>query len=137
MQYYQQRMCGSHPFSGYSSYFKPNNVFISKNEGGDNSNKSQKSTRFLTKAIVEDLNEDLEKGKAQLEQLVDSDELQNAASTASQELKQVLDSGALQTGLKNTAANAKPIVEGLKKQFDNIESKTYDDEQIQKKLKIY
>jgi hypothetical protein len=56
---------------------------------------------------------------------VDSDELQNAASTASQELKQVLDSGALQTGLKNTAANAKPIVEGLKKQFDNIDTQAF------------
>ena len=113
------------PFTGYTSKIKPNNDFISKNEGGDDSNKSQKSPRFLTKEIVEDLNEDLEKGKAQLEQLVDSDELQNAASTASQELKQVLDSGALQTGLKNTAANAKPIVEGLKKQFDNIDTQAF------------
>ena len=43
--------------------------------------------------------------------------------SASQELKQVLDSGAIQTGLKNTASNAKPIVENLKKQFDNIDTR--------------
>ena len=113
------------PFTGYTSKIKPNNDFISKNEGGDDSNKSQKSPRFLTKEIVEDLNEDLEKGKAQLEQLVDSDELQNAASEASAELKQVLDSGAIQTGLKNTAANAKPIVENLKKQFANVDTQAF------------
>ena len=45
------------PFTGYTSKIKPNNDFISKNEGGDNSNKSQKSPRFLTKEIVEDLKE--------------------------------------------------------------------------------
>ena len=55
------------PFTGYTSKIKPNNDFIAKNEGGDNSNKSQKSPRFLTKEIVEDLNENLEKGKAQLD----------------------------------------------------------------------
>ena len=79
------------PFTGYTSKIKPNNDFIAKNEGGDNSNKSQKSPRFLTKEIVEDLNENLEKGKAQLDQLVNSEELQNAASEASAELKQVID----------------------------------------------
>ncbi len=113
------------PYTGYTSKIKPNNEFISKNEGGDDSNKSQKSPRFLTEEIVKDLNEDLEKGKAQLEQLVDSGELQNVASEASAELKQVLDSGALQTGLKNTAANAKPIVEGLKREFDNIDTQAF------------
>ena len=113
------------PFTGYTSKIKPNNDFIAKNEGGDNSNKSQKSPRFLTKEIVEDLKEQQEKGKAQLEQLVDSEELQNAASEASAELKQVIDSGAIQTGLKNTAANAKPIVENLKKQFSTVDTQAF------------
>ena len=113
------------PFTGYTSKIKPNNEFIAKNEGGDDSNKSQKSPRFLTKEIVEDLNEQLDKGKAQIEELVDSGELQNAASEASAELKQVLDSGAIQTGLKNTAANAKPIVENLKKQFSNVDTQAF------------
>ena len=113
------------PFTGYTSKIKPNNDFIAKNEGGDNSNKSQKSPRFLTKEIVEDLNENLEKGKAQLDQLVNSEELQNAASEASAELKQVIDSGAIQTGLKNTVANAKPIVENLKKQFSTVDTQAF------------
>ena len=113
------------PFTGYTSKIKPNNEFISKNEGGDNSNKSQKSPRFLTKEIVEDLKEQQEKGKAQLEQLVDSEELQNAASEASAELKQVIDSGAIQTGLKNTAANAKPIIENLKKNFSTVDTQAF------------
>ena len=102
------------PFTGYTSKIKPNNEFISKNEGGDNSNKSQKSPRFLTKEIVDDLKEQQEKGKAQLEQLVDSEEI-----------KQVLDSGAIQTGLKNTAANAQPIIENLKKQFNTVDTQAF------------
>ena len=102
------------PFTGYTSKIKPNNDFIAKNEGGDNSNKSQKSPRFLPKEIVEDLKEQTEKKKAQIEQLVDPDEL-----------KQVLESGAVQTGLKNTAANAKPIVENLKKQFSNVDTQAF------------
>ena len=102
------------PFTGYTSKIKPNNDFIAKNEGGDDSNKSQKSPRFLTKEIVEDLNKQQEKGKAQLEQLVDSDEL-----------KQVLQSGAVTTGLKNTTANAKPIVENLKKQFNSVDTQAF------------
>ena len=113
------------PFTGYTSKIKPNNEFIAKNEGGDDSNKSQKSPRFLTKEIVEDLIENLEKGKAQLEQLVDSDEILANTSAATDELKQVLDSGAIQTGLKNTAANAKPIVENLKKNFENIDTQAF------------
>ena len=113
------------PFTGYTSKIRPNNEFIAKNEGGDDSNKSQKSPRFLTKEIVEDLNENLEKGKAQLEQLVDSEELQNAASEASAELKQVLDSGAIQTGLKNNIANAEPIIENLKKKFSTIDTQAF------------
>ena len=102
------------PFTGYTSKIKPNNEFIAKNEGGDDSNKSQKSPRFLPKEIVDDLKEQQEKGKAQLEQLVDSEEL-----------KQVLDSGAVQTGLKNTAANAQPIVENLKKQFNTVDTQAF------------
>ena len=113
------------PFTGYTSKIKPNNEFIAKNEGGDDSNKSQKSPRFLTKEIVEDLKEQQEKGKAQLEQLVDSEELQNAASEASAELKQVIDSGAVQTGLKNTAANTKPIIENLKKNFSTVDTQAF------------
>ena len=65
------------PFTGYTSKIKANNDFISKNEGGDDSSKSQGSPRFLTKEIIEDLNKDVEKGKAQLEQLVDAEELQH------------------------------------------------------------
>ena len=65
------------------------------------------------------------KRQAQIEQLVDSGELQNAASEASAELNQVLASGAVQTGLKNTAANAKPIVENLKKQFDTVDTQAF------------
>jgi hypothetical protein len=102
------------PFTGYTSKIRPNNEFIAKNEGGDDSKLSQKSPRFLTKEIVEDLNEQTEKKKAQIEQLVDPDEL-----------KQVLESGAVTTGLKNTAANAKPIVENLKKQFDTIDTQAF------------
>ena len=113
------------PFTGYTSKIKPNNEFIAKNEGGDDSNKSQKSPRFLTKEIVEDLNENLEKGKAKLEQLVNSEELQSGIADATSELNQVLNSGALQSGLKNTAANAKPIIENLKKQFENIDTQAF------------
>ena len=102
------------PFTGYTSKIRPNNEFIAKNEGGDDSKLSQKSPRFLTKEIVEDLNEQTEKKKAQIEQLVDPDEL-----------KQVLESGAVTTGLKNTAANAKPIVENLKKQFDTVDTQAF------------
>ena len=102
------------PFTGYTSKIKPNNEFIAKNEGGDDSKLSQKSPRFLTKEIVEDLNKQTEKKKAQIEQLVDPDEL-----------KQVLESGAVTTGLKNTAANAKPIVENLKKQFDTVDTQAF------------
>ena len=39
------------PFTGYTSKIKPNNEFIAKNEGGDDSKNSQKSPRFLTKEI--------------------------------------------------------------------------------------
>ena len=113
------------PFTGYTSKIKPNNEFIAKNEGGDDSNKSQKSPRFLTKEIVEDLNDQLDKGKAQLDQLINSDEILAGAASATGELKQVLDSGAIQTGLKNTAANAKPIVENLKKQFSNVDTQAF------------
>ena len=67
----------------------------------------------------------MEKGKAQLEQLVDSDEILASASAATGELKQVLDSGAVQTGLKNTAANAKPIIDNLKKNFENIDTQAF------------
>ena len=102
------------PFTGYTSKIKPNSEFISKNEGGDDSNKSQKSPRFLPQEIVEDLKEQQEKGKEKLEQLVDADEL-----------KQVLKSGAVQTGLKNTAANSKPILENLKRQFENVDTQAF------------
>ena len=113
------------PFTGYTSKIKPNTEFISKNEGGDDSNKSQKSPRFLTKEIVNDLKEQQEKGKAQLEQLVSSDEVLANAEEISEELNQVLSSGAVQTGLKNTAENAKPIVENLKKQFSTIDTQAF------------
>ena len=50
--------------------------FIAKNEGGDSASTSQKSPRFVTKEIVEDLNKKMEEGTAQLKQLVDSGQLQ-------------------------------------------------------------
>ena len=111
------------PFTGYTSKIKPNNDFIAKNEGGDDSSSSQNSPRFLTQEIVEDLNKDLENGKKQLEQLVDSDELQNAASEASEQFKQVLESGAIQTGAKNT----KDIVEGLKRKYGFPSTQAFKD----------
>ena len=40
-------------------------------------------------------------------------------------MKQVLQSGAVTTGLKNTAANAKPIVENLKKQFNTVDTQAF------------
>ena len=51
------------PFTGYTSKIKPNPDFIAKNEGGDSNQSSQKSPRFVTKEIIEDLNEKLEKGE--------------------------------------------------------------------------
>ena len=47
------------------------------------------------------------------------------AEEISEELNQVLSSGAVQTGLKNTAENAKPIVENLKKQFSTIDTQAF------------
>ena len=44
------------PFTGYTSKIKPNNEFIAKNEGGDDSSSSQKTPRFLPKDLIEDLN---------------------------------------------------------------------------------
>ena len=109
------------PFTGYTSKIKPNNEFIPPNEGGDSSKNSQVSPRFLTKETVDSLNKDLEAGKAQLEQLVDSGELTAAASAAaseaSAELQQVLDSGALQTGLNRATTSATQMVEGLKRKY--------------------
>ena len=109
------------PFTGYTSKIKPNNEFIAKNEGGDDSSSSQKSPRFLTKELVEDLNEATEAGRAQLKQLVDSDQLRQAATEVSEELKQVMEGGAAQTGIKNdmnnAAESARQITEGLKKKF--------------------
>ena len=111
------------PFTGYTSKIKPNPDFIVKNEGGDSSSSSQKSPRFLTKEIVEDLNEKLEKGEAQLKQLIDSGELQQSLSDASEELTNVLKSGAVQTGLSDT----KEIVEGLKKKYGFPEVQAFKD----------
>ena len=59
------------PFTGYTSKIKPNSDFIIKNEGGDSASTSQKSPRFVTKEIVDDLNKKMEEGPAQLKQLVD------------------------------------------------------------------
>ena len=108
------------PFTGYTSKIKPNNEFIPKNEGGDDSNNSQVSPRFLTKEIVDDLNKNLEDGKAQLEQLVDSDALAGLAAGAEQastELQQVLQSGALQTGLNEATTSATQMLEGLNRKY--------------------
>ena len=105
------------PFTGYTSRIKPNNEFIPVNEGGDDSRNSQVSPRFLTKEIVDDLNKNLEDGKAQLEQLVDSGQLQDAASQASAEMQQVLAAGSLQTGLNPTTTSPKQMFEGMKRQY--------------------
>ncbi len=111
------------PFTGYTSKIKPNPDFIAKNEGGDSNQSSQKSPRFVTKEIVDDLNEKLEKGEAQLKQLVDSGELQQSLSNASTELQNVLNSGKLQTGLNET----NDIVEGLKRKYGFPEVQAFKD----------
>ena len=111
------------PFTGYTSKIKPNPDFIAKNEGGDSNQSSQKSPRFVTKEIIEDLNEKLEKGEAQLKQLVDSGELQQSLSNASTELKNVINSGKTQTGLSDT----KEIVEGLKRKYGFPEVQAFKD----------
>ena len=111
------------PFTGYTSKIKPNPDFIAKNEGGDSNQSSQKSPRFVTKEIIDDLNEKLEKGEAQLKQLVDSGELQQSLSSASTELQNVLNSGKLQTGLNDT----KDIVEGLKRKYGFPEVQAFKD----------
>ena len=117
------------PFTGYTSKIKPNNEFIAKNEGGDDSSSSQKSPRFLPKDLIEDLNEATEAGKAQLEQLVDSDQLRQAATEVSEELKQVMEGGATQTGIKNDLNNAaessRKIIDGLKKKFQYPDTQAF------------
>ena len=101
------------PFTGYTSKIKPNADFIARNEGGGSSKDSQKSPTFVTKELEEKLNEKLKKGEAQLNQLIDSGELQQRLEQATGEARQLLESGKLQTGLSET----KDIVEGLKRQY--------------------
>ena len=115
------------PFTGYTSKIKPNSDFIQKNEGGDSSSQSQKSPRFLTKEIVEDLNKKMEDGTAQLKQLVDSGQLQQGLTNATEELTNVLNSGAVQTGLKDAAASSEEIIDNLKKQFGSKEVQAFKD----------
>ena len=115
------------PFTGYTSEIKGNNDFIAKNESGDMSSTSQKSPRFLTNEIVEDLNKQQEEGKAQLEQLVNSEELRTGITQAGSELQQVLESGAVETGIKNTVSNAKPIIQGLQKKLAYIDTQAFKD----------
>ena len=119
------------PFTGYTSKVKANSDFIAKNESGDSSSMSQKSPRFLTNEIVEDLNAQVEEGKAKLQQLVDSEELRNRLGSgiteATSELNEVLESGAIETGIKNTIANTKPIIEGLQKKFAYIDTQAFKD----------
>jgi len=105
------------PFTGYTSKIKPNNDFIAKNEGGDDSSSSQKSPRFLTKEIVEDLNKATEEGKVQLDQIINSQELQNATSEVSSELEGFISGAASQTGIKGATANSRELVESLKKKY--------------------
>ena len=119
------------PFTGYTSKVKANSDFIAKNESGDSSSMSQKSPRFLTNEIVEDLNAQVEEGKAKLQQLVDSEELRNRLGSgiteATSELNEVLESGAIETGIKNTIANTKPIIDGLQKKFAYIDTQAVKD----------
>ena len=107
------------PFTGYTSKIKPNADFIVKNEGGDSSSSSQKSPRFITKEIEEDLNKKLKDEEAKLTQLVDS----GAINQMTEDAKQLLDSGAVQTGLNDT----KQIVEGLKKKYGFPEVQAFKD----------
>ena len=86
------------PFTGYTSKVKPNADFIAKNESGSSSHFSQVSARFLTKEIVEDLNESIEKGKTQLKQLINSEELKSNLDAAASELNEFLNSEELQGG---------------------------------------
>ena len=119
------------PFTGYTSKVKANSDFIAKNESGDSSSMSQKSPRFLTNEIVEDLNAQVEEGKAKLQQLVDSEELRSRLGSgiteATSELNEVLESGAIETGIKNTISNTKPIIEGLQKKFAYIDTQAFKD----------
>ena len=119
------------PFTGYTSKVKANSDFIAKNESGDSSSMSQKSPRFLTNEIVEDLNAQVEEGKAKLQQLVDSEELRSRLGSgiteATSELNEVLESGAIETGIKNTIANTKPIIDGLQKKFAYIDTQAFKD----------
>ena len=101
------------PFTGYTSKIKPNPTFIVKNESGVSSKDSQKSPTFITNELKEKLNEKLKKGEAQLNQLIDSGELQQKLEAAAGEAKQLLESGKLQTGLSDT----KDIIEGLKRKY--------------------
>ena len=105
------------PFTGYTSRIKPNNEFIPVNEGGDDSRNSQVSPRFLTKEIVEDLNKATEDGKVQLDQIINSQELQNATSEVSSELEGFISGAASQTGIKGATANSRELVESLKKKY--------------------
>ena len=126
------------PFTGYTSKVKPNADFIAKNESGSSSHFSQVSARFLTKEIVEDLNESIEKGKTQLKQLINSEELksnldaaaselneflnseelQEGITTAKNELKQVVESGALKTGMNEFKSSSKEILEKMKEELE-------------------
>ena len=119
------------PLTGYTSKVKANSDFIAKNESGDSSSMSQKSPRFLTNEIVEDLNAQVEEGKAKLQQLVDSEELRSRLGSgiteATSELNEVLESGAIETGIKNTIANTKPIIDGLQKKFAYIDTQAFKD----------
>ena len=115
------------PFTGYTSKIKPNSDFIIKNEGGDSASTSQKSPRFVTKEIVDDLNKKMEEGTAQLKQLVDSGQLQQGLTNATEELTNVLNSGAVQTGLKDAAASSEEIIDNLKKQFGSKEVQAFKD----------
>ena len=76
---------------------------------------------------VEDLNKQQEEGKAQLEQLVNSEELRTGITQAGSELQQVLESGAVETGIKNTVSNAKPIIQGLQKKLAYIDTQAFKD----------
>ncbi|MBO03135.1 MAG: hypothetical protein CMG35_10900, partial [Candidatus Marinimicrobia bacterium] len=113
------------PFTGYTSKIKPNNEFIAKNESGDDSSNSQKSPRFLTNEIVEDLNKATEEGKVQVEQIVNSQELQNATSEVSSELEGFISGAASQTGIKGNAQNSRELVESLKKKYAYSDTQAY------------
>ena len=126
------------PFTGYTSKIKPNPDFIAKNEGGDSYFGSQKSPRFLTKEIIKDLNEQLEKSQVQLKQILDSEELKSGLNNASSELNSFLNSGQLQEGINTARSELDNVLAGAASETgtNGTSSKKEIIENLKKKLQF-